>query len=201
MTMIFVANLAFSQQKKINKPEHEIQNPIKTVVKAKANTSTNPNWTVYSDFEMNNSVGAVKVGDSVNVIGWSTWLYFIKTKDLGGYISWRALEVNKNLDSLSKVLARESPIQEDIQIKKEQELEKKKHEQFLIKEFGNADAQKILRGEFWIGMSTTMAEYSLGRPDTKNKTVTENSTHEQWVYRKQKLYLYFTNYTLKSYQY
>ena len=195
-----IAGCGFSQQKKINKPEYELQHPIRTVVKAKGNTSTNPNWTVYSDIEMNNSLGTVKVGDSVNVMGWATWLYFIKTKELGGYISWRSLEVNENLDSLSKVLARESPIQEEMQIKKQKELEKKNHEELLVKKFGNATAQKILRGEWWVGMTSEMALYSLGRPDVNNKSVTANSVHEQWVYRKYDIYLYFTNGILKSYQ-
>lgn len=198
--ILLVANFGFSQQSKRNTPEYEIHRPIQTVVKAKANSSSNPNWAVYSDVDMNKNLGFVKVGDSVAVIGWATWLYFIKTKELGGYISWRALEVNNNLDSLSKVLARESPLQEELQIKKQKELEKKNHAQFLIKKFGSATAQKILRGEWWVGMTSEMAIYSLGQPDVNNKSVNVNSIHEQWVYREYDIYLYFTNGILKSYQ-
>ena len=101
----------------------------------------------------------------------------------------RALVVNAELDSLAKVLERQSPIDEAAELKRLEELEKNKHADMLSKKYGKEDAEKILKGLYWIGMTKQMAEYSRGRPDKINTTVTANTTREQWIYRKFNLYL------------
>lgn len=112
----------------------------------------------------------------------------------------RALVVNAELDSLAKVLERQSPIDEAAELKRLEELEKNKHADMLSKKYGKEDAEKILKGLYWIGMTKQMAEYSRGRPDKINTTVTANTTREQWIYRKFNLYLYFEDGILTSYQ-
>ncbi len=199
LTFLTTSNL-WGQEVRLVKPKNEIRNSIGTIVKKKTIKSSNPDWSVYADAKMEQTIGRVKIGDSVQVQGWATWLYFIKSKDITGYISWKALEINKNLDSLATVLEKFSPVEEDAEIKKQQEIERKKYEDMLVKKFGVGVANKILDGYYWIGMTEKMAEYSLGRPDKVNRTVTSNSIHEQWIYRNSDLYLYFDNGVLRSYQ-
>ena len=68
----------------------------------------------------------------------------------------------------------------------------------LAKRFGKEIAEKIIMGEYWIGMSSEMARESLGRPETINRSVGSWGVHEQWVYYR--LYVYIENGKLSSYQ-
>jgi hypothetical protein len=68
----------------------------------------------------------------------------------------------------------------------------------LYSKYGKEIADKLLNRQFWIGMTTEMAEISLGSPRNKNKSVGKWGVNEQWVYYKD--YLYFENGILESYQ-
>jgi hypothetical protein len=68
----------------------------------------------------------------------------------------------------------------------------------LYSKYGKEIADKLLNKFYWIGMTTEMAEISLGSPRNKNKTVGIWGVNEQWVYYRD--YLYFENGRLKSYQ-
>jgi len=56
--------------------------------------------------------------------------------------------------------------------------------------------EKLLYKIVFIGMSRSMAEYCIGKPNKKTKHRTEYGTSEKWIY--DDLELYFNNYTLKS---
>ena len=49
-------------------------------------------------------------------------------------------------------------------------------------------------------MTDKMARESIGYPDDINSSVGSWGTHEQWVYEKKDLYLYFENGILTSFQ-
>ncbi|PCJ57918.1 MAG: hypothetical protein COA65_08645 [Rhodospirillaceae bacterium] len=68
----------------------------------------------------------------------------------------------------------------------------------IVETFGKIDGNKILKHEYWLGMTSAMASNSLGYPKDINKSVGSWGIHEQWVYND--LYLYFENGTLTSYQ-
>lgn len=59
--------------------------------------------------------------------------------------------------------------------------------------------EAIEDGKVRIGMSKEQASLSWGKPKSINKTVTENSASEQWVYR-DGAYLYFTDGIVRSIQ-
>jgi hypothetical protein len=65
----------------------------------------------------------------------------------------------------------------------------------LIAKYGEFVARRILRGEVWVGMSSTQAEESWGPPSVINSTKNDTSTKEQWVYGviSNRKYLYFEN--------
>lgn len=181
-------------------PEHHIKKTIRSVIIESPVKKAVPDWPVYSDPGMNRILSKIKVGDSVGVTGWAPWAFSITTKDLDGYVSFRAVPfwTNTGLDSLANVIVNQSPIEENARERNEKEIGQKRNEQMLIKKFGNAVAHKISKGQYWIGMTNEMAEYSLGKPSKINRTVTSNSVHEQWVYSS--VYLYFVNGLLESFQ-
>jgi len=74
--------------------------------------------------------------------------------------------------------------------------EKRKKE--LINKFGKKNAQRILEGKVWIGMTKEMARESWGSPQDINRTITANGVHEQWVYGDS--YLYFNDGILTTIQ-
>ena len=70
----------------------------------------------------------------------------------------------------------------------------------LQKKYGSVIANKISRGQIWIGMTDDMARNSMGRPDDINKTVNRWGVSEQWIYDKKDMYLYFDDGILTSWQ-
>ena len=86
------------------------------------------------------------------------------------------------------------------------ELRKKKieNERFekLEKRWGSKIANRIIKKDFWIGMTKEMCKKSLGVPADINFSRGSWGIHEQWIYRKPfKKYLYFENGKLTSYQF
>ena len=69
-----------------------------------------------------------------------------------------------------------------------------------IAKYGKDTADRLMRGEYWIGMTAEMVRGSLGKPDYVKWTVTANVRHEQWLYERQALHLYFENGKLTSWQ-
>jgi hypothetical protein len=124
-------------------------------------------------------------GEKVLVYDWYKRPYFKASyKGKIGYISFSSLNVNYQLKSIiNKDLAENNP-----------ELER------LTKMFGSDAAKKILRKEYWIGMTDEMAKVSLGFPDDINRTIGTWGTQEQWIYSKKDLYLYFLNGELTTIQ-
>lgn len=87
------------------------------------------------------------------------------------------------------------------EIRKKAEAEKEKlRQQKLIETFGETIAGKILEHKIWLGMTREMAKESIGLPNDINRTVNAAVVREQWVYDSKKLYLYFENGILVSWQ-
>jgi len=74
--------------------------------------------------------------------------------------------------------------------------EQRKNE--LISKYGLITATKIINSSIWIGMTSAMAQESLGDPKDINRTVTASVIREQWVYYGR--YLYFENNILVTFQ-
>jgi hypothetical protein len=99
------------------------------------------------------------------------------------------LEEQKWADEKQKLLlARQEERKQEL---KEEEVRQAKRKQELIRKYGQETAQRILRGEYWIGMTDAMAKESVGLPDDNNRTTYSWGIKEQWVYKDKDLYLYF----------
>lgn len=68
----------------------------------------------------------------------------------------------------------------------------------MVKKYGQKNGMRVTNGEIWVGMSSKMLEDSRGRPDEINRTVTRNTTHEQWVYGRN--YIYVDNGIVSAWQ-
>jgi len=72
-------------------------------------------------------------------------------------------------------------------------------DKIYLKKFGKITYEKLKKKFYWLGMTTEMARISLGSPNDINRNVGSWGIHEQWVYNN-RIYLYFENSILKSYQ-
>ena len=70
---------------------------------------------------------------------------------------------------------------------------------YLVKRYGNSNADLIISGKVKVGMSKQAAKESWGEPDDINTTTGSYGTHEQWVYGNGN-YLYFENGKLTAIQ-
>jgi len=132
-----------------------------------------------------NTIVKIPSNETILVYNWYEKPYFKAVyKEKVGYISYSSLEKNERINSLvNKDLAEKNPKLAN-----------------LIKRFGSRNAERIYKGEYWIGMTDVMARKSIGYPDDVNKSTGSWGVHEQWVYDKTKLYLYFENGKLSSIQ-
>lgn len=75
----------------------------------------------------------------------------------------------------------------------------KKREIDCLKKYSEETCKKLMRRDYWIGMTEEQAIISRGRPEEINRSVGSWGTHEQWIYP-YGLYFYFRNGRLSSYQ-
>ena len=111
--------------------------------------------------------------------------------------------INKN-DKIRKFIKAKDDEQKALKkLVREQKYKKEEDELAALenkykKKYGEKFYNKLKEGKFWIGMTKEMAIIALGEPDDINKTVGSWGVHEQWIYNK--LYIYFKNGKLTSYQ-
>lgn len=116
---------------------------------------------------------------------------------ISGYVSKNSIEMNEQIYSLIRYYDLEKDKANNLKIL---EIEKENPRLAnLIRRFGEENANKILKKDYWIGMTRDMARESLGRPREINSTDGSWGSHEQWVYRNG-LYLYFENGILTAFQ-
>lgn len=132
-----------------------------------------------------NDIIKIPAGETVFVFDWYKKPYFKAVyKENIGYISRSSLNKNAKIESIiNKKIAEKNP-----------KLAR------LTKEYGEQNAVRIIKGEYWIGMTDKMAKASLGYPNDINKSTGSWGVHEQWVYSYKDIYLYFENGELTSIQ-
>ncbi|MBS1979425.1 MAG: hypothetical protein JST46_18790 [Bacteroidetes bacterium] len=149
---------------------------------------------IYKDPQKKITIGVLEGRQSVDILRWRPHLFFIeaKTGEFGYVNSEEIISYQDEFDSLIKYIE-----------KKTRDIESgiaKKYAESLDSKFGKDISAKILKHEYWIGMTDEMAVYALGKPDKINSTVTATVRSEQWVYVSRDIYLYFKNGILESYQ-
>jgi len=120
----------------------------------------------------------------------------VSIKNIYGYVNEVFLQNNPQIDEFKNNIILIKSKNEAKQKKAREQLTK----QEMINKYGATNADKIARKQYWIGMTDEMARASLGDPTEINRTVGSWGVHEQWVYDKLKLYLYFENGTMTSFQ-
>lgn len=132
-----------------------------------------------------NEIIKIPSGDTLFVYNWYEKPYFKAAyMEKVGYISYSSLVKNKQIDNI---------VNKDLAVNNPRLVR-------LISEYGKFDAERIINKKYWIGMTTEMAIASLGSPDDINKSTGSWGEHQQWVYNEKKMYLYFENGKLTSFQ-
>lgn len=165
--------------------------------------ASNDNTSVYSIPDSNNKYLKFRINktDSLEIYdnfydnnNQLTFFWIIKYKGQKGFIPNYYISQSSELIGLKLALDEKNKL-------KEKELDSIRFTE-LKNMWGGAIANRIIKKEYWIGMTAEMCRKSLGFPDNINSSVGSWGTHEQWVYRKPlEMYLYFENGKLTSYQY
>lgn len=163
--------------------------------------TNNNNATIYNSPSVAGlALTKVNAGDSILVFNWYEKPFCkVKYHDYTGFMSTYYLEDNELLKSLiSSRAALQTKGSSLTSIMKNVPVDTSRLNSLTKKYDGNI-AWKIIRHEYWIGMTTEMARDSLGSPADINKSIGSWGIHEQWVYSHE-VYLYFENDKLTSYQ-
>ncbi|HBH82636.1 MAG: hypothetical protein A2X03_09980 [Bacteroidetes bacterium GWA2_40_15] len=142
-------------------------------------------------FEPKNGM-TIKLIDFIDVGNY--WLVSINNKI--GYVSEVFIQANPIITEFKKnLLTRKAQAEKD-RINSVYNARRNR----LVKAYGIETANKILMRQYWIGMTSDMDRESLGNPDDVNSSNGSWGVHEQWVYEKEDLFLYFENGKLTSWQ-
>jgi hypothetical protein len=143
------------------------------------------------------------VNKEVSVHDYFNGYFGVCTGNICGYISEVWIQPTDTIIKYKRLKESENKVrlviyeeQKRVKDLKEKEEVQKKY----IKKYGAKIYNRLKNKEFWLGISDEMVLIALGSPDDINRTTGRWGVHEQWVYSKRKLYLYFENYKLTSYQ-
>lgn len=156
-------------------------------------------------------------GSNIIVIGYKSEFFTVKFQNQSGFAFYSNIPLNDELNRIMEYYTikekkdaainyaklqekwkeeKHTAVEKEATIRAENEAIKK---QKMIKEYGIINADKIMSGKIWIGMTSEMAIDSWGEPKDINRTVTNYGTNEQWVYSDKNL-LYFKNGKLTAWQ-
>lgn len=167
---------------------------IKTVttMEAKLRRNSDPSSTILERIPGGDTITILDFFDNYwgvrhdSVYGYLHSVYLVNTDEMETIIYLHRQEIER---------INQAALESD---KKEKELLQKEFKDMLYNKFGSEVAKRLLKNQYWIGMTDEMALISLGSPDKKNRSVGSWGIHEQWIYGD--TYLYFENGVLNSYQ-
>ncbi|MBK7683660.1 MAG: hypothetical protein IPJ26_14855 [Bacteroidetes bacterium] len=146
----------------------------------------------------------VKTRRQISVLDYIDGYFGVKIDTIFGYM--HELWVEKDSAIINFVKLKNIERQRQVDLASEKERVKTKGEadeleKVFILKYGKTTYERLRKGEYWLGMTDDMALISLGMPAKQNRTIGRWGVHEQWVYSVyDRLYLYFENGVLTSYQ-
>jgi hypothetical protein len=157
-----------------------------------------------SDFSTDN-VGSFSAGDTIKAYYSEMNQIFVTKGNISGFISDYSLVKTPEVKGALQIWQDQDIEARSAKRRQGNEVIVKKsaaEKRSMIKEaYPQIDAgtlERLVRGEYWIGMSSEYAKISLGNPNRINSTVNARGGNEQWVYFR--LNLYFDDGILTSYQ-
>lgn len=154
----------------------------------------------------------VHKADTVTLTGYQDGYWIISHSSLLGYLSELYVtetdetnilkkELQKQYEAQRDSLRKAAPKDHELSYQERQAIREKYEKETrdaVIKKYGHVTAQQLFSHLYWIGMTSDMAQISLGAPRTINRSVGSWGNNEQWVY--ENMYLYFENGKLTNYQ-
>ena len=155
-------------------------------------------YEVIAPLPTNSKVKVLAQTDKYSKIAYNDYIGWVLKNALISEANFNALVQQRKeqriADSIAEKVKRENEL-------KAQRITVAKRKAELITKYGTTNAQKILDGKIWLGMTDEMARESWGIPDDINRTVGSWGVNEQWVYGEySRTYLYFENGKLTSWQ-
>jgi len=154
-------------------------------------------WSVPS--MISKRLGSIKAGDKLTVIGYRPHenFYTVRYKNKIGYVDARQV---KQTDELSALIAETRSAAPDGAAQATggpgiDELAAKR--QVLTMLYGERSAERIMRGQTWVGMTKEMVLQSKGPPKSIRRVVFSNIIKEHWKFE-DGADLYFENDILKA---
>lgn len=144
---------------------------------------------------MGKTVTTIPGNETINIYRVQQNLYLKAIyKGQTGYLSYSTIQANQELDDF---IAGKEPVKQPVTTSIVRTVnENDPRFQKLVKLYGRENSVKIINGELWQGMSYGMVLESIGKPNSKNSTNTDDGVKEQWIYSDYNLY--FINGELKN---
>jgi len=141
------------------------------------------------------SIGEIPAGETVVITDYVNGYFEAKIKGFKiGYISWKAVQMNPQLEALKQVGDEETRIKK-IQFEQDRIASKQARQDSLLSKYTPDEVEKINNKEVWIDMTVDQLIESWGSPSDINSTETATSYTSQWIYGEvpNVKYLYFVN--------
>lgn len=166
---------------------------------------------------LDRSILTLPKGKNLTIVGYKNEFFVVRYDNEVGYAHNSNIPMNKELISIKEYYTIKEKKEAEEYYKRLQEKNRQERlvimeneskiraeklvikKQQMIKKYGMVNAEKIMTGKIWIGMTSEMAIDSWGEPEDINRTVTNYGTSEQWIYSS-KNYLYFNNGKLTGWQ-
>lgn len=153
---------------------------------------------------LGNQIFEVKTRRQIIVLDYIDGYFGVKVDTIFGYMN--EIWIEKDSAIMNFVILKNAERKKQVELALEKERVKTKGEsdelaKVYIRKYGKTTYERLRKGEYWLGMTDDMALISLGMPAKQNRTIGRWGVHEQWVYSVyDRLYLYFENGVLTSYQ-
>src|SRR5579871_905007 len=89
-----------------------LNDPLKAMINNESK-GANHQWPLYAQREMFEKIGSLKPGDTVTIIGWSTWTCVIELGTHKAYLPWKAVIHTRETEPMLRMIEEESRKDED----------------------------------------------------------------------------------------
>lgn len=149
---------------------------------------------VYKTEDLQGKLFQVPRGDKVKILGKNGDKYKLMYDNQIGY----SIDMGyTSEEEIKRILNREARMAANRTPEDKKEIEKRER---LLKQYGSHYGNIIANGGYAIGMTKGMIRTSLGNPTNINRSTYTFGVHEQWVYEKKGLYIYFEGDKVTSFQ-
>jgi len=127
------------------------------------------------------TLAVIPAKEKISVYRFQQNLYLkVLYKGQTGFVSYSTIEQNQDIDDF---ISGKEPVKQPVTTSIVRTVnENDPRFQKLVKLYGRDNAIKIINGELWQGMSYGMVLESIGKPNSKTQSNTDDGLKEHWIY-------------------